>query len=127
VGDKYTFQVGLFLFTCFFVSLHPIIPFISLIGLFVGYWVDKYCLLNRCKRPIPGSNFVHKTIFHIVGFGGIAFSLGNLTWFNFFPNIYSPITSISNFVGLAVSLVLVFFPYSLIARHNFINDDLSNE
>jgi len=56
-----------------------------MIGLLFGYWVDKYCLLYRCKRPIPGSNFVNKAAYQAICLGGLVYSFGSLTWFNISP------------------------------------------
>ena len=39
VGYEYIYIVNLFIFTCFFVSLQPILPIFALIGLLLIYWI----------------------------------------------------------------------------------------
>ena len=40
------------------------------------YWVSKYCLLNRSKRPIPGDNTISATVGQIINLGPIMLGLG---------------------------------------------------
>jgi hypothetical protein len=78
------------MFACFYVSLQPIVSFIALIGIFLIYWVHKYCLFNRYKRPIPGTDFVNDAIYQIIFLGPLVYSLGSLTWSNFDPKGIPP-------------------------------------
>jgi len=84
VGYQYLYLV--IMFVCFFVSLQPIVIVIALIGYFLMYWVQKYCLFNRYKRPIPGTNFVNQAVYQIIFMGPFVYSLGSLTWANFAEN-----------------------------------------
>jgi hypothetical protein len=47
------------------------------------YWAEKYCLLNRCKRPTPSSAVIAEAIGQLVAFGSIILSLGAMTWLHF--------------------------------------------
>lgn len=78
------------MFVCFFVSLQPIVSIIALLGYFLMYWVEKYCLFNRERRPVPGTDFVNKTVYQLVFLGPLMYSLGSLTWSNFDPNGIPP-------------------------------------
>ena len=47
------------MFVCFFVSMQPIGPFLSLIGVLILYWTEKWTLLSRTQRPPAGSQFMN--------------------------------------------------------------------
>lgn len=49
------------------------------------YWSQKYSLFNKMKRPVPGTDLVNVAMFQYIVFGGLAYSLGSLTWSNFLP------------------------------------------
>jgi hypothetical protein len=76
-------MVSLFLFTCFFVSLQPIISIFAIVGMLLMHWVQKYSMFNKMKRPIPGTGLINLAMFQVILFGGVAYSLGSLTWSNF--------------------------------------------
>lgn len=86
MGYQSIYAVNVFMFSCFFVSLQPIITAVALVGYFLMYWVEKYSLFNVYKRPIPGTDFVNNAIFRITCLGPLVFSFGSLTWSNLSPN-----------------------------------------
>ena len=49
------------------------------------FWVQKYSVFNRYKRPVPGGSIIDRAMLQFIDFGPIAFSLGNFTWSNFLP------------------------------------------
>jgi hypothetical protein len=101
------------MFVCFYVSLQPIISVIALIGYFLMYWVEKYSLFNRYRRPVPGMDFVNNAVFKMVSLGPIVYSFGSLTWANFSPNGI-PEAIIPNLIALAVAVVLFAMPFNSI-------------
>ena len=86
VGFSYIYIVNVFMFACFFVSLQPIVPVICLVGFLLMYWVQKYCMFSRYKRPVPGTDMVNKAVYQLIFAGPLISSLGSLTWSNFDPN-----------------------------------------
>jgi len=44
-------QMNLFLTSIFFMPIFPLAPIIGCFGMLSAYWVDKYLLLRRHKRP----------------------------------------------------------------------------
>lgn len=78
------------MFACFFVSLQPIVPVIVLVGYTLMYWVQKYCLFNRYKRPVPGTDLINKAVYQMIFFCPLIYTLGSLTWANFDPNGIPP-------------------------------------
>jgi hypothetical protein len=85
VGYEYIYLVNVFMFVCFFVSLQPIVSAFALVGYLLMYWVEKYCMFYRYKRPAPGTDFVNKVIYQFIFLGPLIYSLGSLTWSNFDP------------------------------------------
>lgn len=80
VGDHYIYMVKTTVFTCFYLSLQPIIAAFSAVGLFLMYWVDKYEMIRRSKRPPPGSDIVHHTLLQFIYLCPLLFCLGALVW-----------------------------------------------
>jgi hypothetical protein len=87
IGYEYIYGVNLFLFTCFFVSLQPVIPLFAMLGIGLMYWAQRYSLYNRCKRPTPGDNVVNTTMFQLIYAGPLFYSLGSFCWSNFLGNL----------------------------------------
>ena len=85
VGYEYIYVVNLFMFVCFFVSLQPICVFVAILGYLFMYWVQKYSMFYRYRRPVPASDFINQAVYQFVHFGPFIFSLGSLTWSNLIP------------------------------------------
>ena len=90
IGFEYIYIVNMFLFTCFFVSLQPIIALFALIGFFTMFWAQKWSLFNRMRRPIPGNDMVNAAMGQLIFLGPFIYSIGSLTWSNFLPNGIPP-------------------------------------
>lgn len=111
VGYEYIYIVNLFVFTCFFVSLQPIIPLFALVGLFVNYWVQKFNLFHRSQRPVPGTPIIHTTLSQVVYFGAIAYTLGSMTWSNFLPSSEFKAALLPNLFALSAAVIIFLLPY----------------
>lgn len=110
-------MVNLFLFTCFFVSLQPIIVVFAIVGLVIMYWAQKYSILNRCKRPAPGLNSINTTMYQMIYLGPAFYSIGSFCWSHFFKH---------NFIGIAPNLtavilsgIIFLIPYKKIMKKLF--------
>jgi len=85
LGYHYIYIANVFLFVCFFVSLQPVVVIFALLGYFLMYWIQKYCLFNRYRRPVPGTDFVNSAVYRMIMLGPLTYSLGSLTWSNLSP------------------------------------------
>jgi hypothetical protein len=112
---EYIYIISNYLFICFFVSLQPIIPLFGIIGLFLMYWAEKYALFNRCQRPVTGPDVITSTMYQLIFFGPLCFSLGNLTWCYFLPDESFRGSIIQNFICLGLSFIMFIFPYDLVS------------
>lgn len=122
MGYEYIYIVNLFVFTCYYVSLQPIIPLIALLGLLCMHWAQKYSLFKRCQRPVPGTKILSTAMSQMIYFGTISFSLGSLTWANFLPQINTFEQSIPpNLLSASVAFFIFVMPYEIIFRKIFSN------
>ena len=102
------------MFVCFFVSLQPIVSAFALVGYLMMYWVQKYCILNRYRRPVPGTDFVNAAVYRLIFLGPMIYSLGSLTWSNFSPDGIPAKALIPNLIALGVSIFIFFMPLKTI-------------
>jgi len=111
------------MFVCYFVSLQPICSIIALAGYVSMYWVQKYCIFNRYKRPVPSSDFVNQAIYQIIDFGPLLYSIGSLTWSNFLPGGIPERAILPNLIALGISVIIVVLPIKLILVGCFFKDE----
>ena len=111
VGYEYISVLDIYLFTAFFVSLQPVIVFFALIGLMLFYWIQKYNVLNRIKRPVPGTSFINNAMFQLVSLGPIFYCLGALMWSHFIDSPSSVAYGIPNLVALGFSIAIFLLPF----------------
>lgn len=114
----------MFIFICFFVSLQPILSLFGIVGYFLMYWVQKYCMFNRYRRPVPGTDFVNNAVYRIILIGPFIYSLGSLTWSNFSPGGFPPQALLPNLVAVGISLLLYVIPYNTIILGSCFSDNL---
>ena len=111
------------MFVCFFVSLQPICVFAALIGFLMMYWIQKYCMFYRYRRPVPGSEFVNRAVYQIIYLGPLMYSLGSLTWSNFMPGGIPEEAIIPNAIALVLSFLLYIVPFKTILIGCFFKED----
>jgi hypothetical protein len=114
VGDQYIYPIKTCVFTCFYLSLQPVIAFISAFGMIVMYWVDKFIMLKRSKRPPPGSDIVHHSMLQLIYLCPLFFCLGEIVWPIFIPDQYDRTFILPNMVGIISSLIIFLIPMELI-------------
>ena len=112
VGYEYIAIVNLFLFCCFFAALQPIILIIAVFGMVAIYWANKFCLFNRCKRPIPGNKTINTAMYTLIYLGPLFFSLGNFCWSHFFEDGFISIAP--NLIASIIAFIIFLIPYRFI-------------
>jgi hypothetical protein len=80
IGFQFSYLIRSILFTCFYAPLQPIIVLFAIGGMFVTYWVFKYCLLHRSSRPVSGNRLINVFLNRYSGVGPILFAIGSLVW-----------------------------------------------
>lgn len=77
------------------------------------YWVDKYMMLRRCKRPPPGSDIVHHTLIQFVYLCPLFFCVGALVWPWFLKEFHADRVH-PYVIGCIISIVLFLIPMEVI-------------
>ncbi len=86
------------------------------------FWTQKWSLFNRMRRPVPGNDLINTAMSQIIFLGPIVYSLGSLTWSNFFPDGNPKYAIVSNLICLGVSVLMFVFPLSVIFSKCFDNN-----
>jgi hypothetical protein len=103
--------------TCFFTPLQPIIPLFSIIGILVMYWIQKYCLLRRVKRPIPGSDTINEAVGQIITLGPVMLAVGALIFSDILTDHdFRGFHFLINFISVIISIFFYIFPFKIIYR-----------
>lgn len=123
VGYEYIYAINLFLFTCFFASLQPIIAIFAIFGLTLMFWAQKNAIYGRYKRPVPGTTTINNTMYQFIYLGGIFFSLGSLSWASFFPQGAHNRGFIPNMVCLGISVIMFLLPYDVIFEYAYRDEE----
>jgi hypothetical protein len=88
------------------------------------YWVQKFSLLRRTKRPIPGADMVNVAVGQIIGLGPIMLALGQLV----FSDILSANDTrgyhyLVHFITVLVSVFFYLIPFKIIYRLIYSEDE----
>jgi hypothetical protein len=113
VGYEYIYAINLFLFTCFFCPLQPIIVVFAVASLTFMLWAQKYSLFNRCKRPAPGNNHINTTMYQLIYLGPAFYTLGSFCWSHFFNPGF--ISYVPNLLAAVTSILILATPYHKLA------------
>lgn len=82
------------------------------------YWVEKYSVLNRMRRPVPGTDLVNSAMGQMVNLGPIFYSIGALSWSHIldgykvqegFITYYAP-----NIITAGLSALFFIFPFNVL-------------
>jgi hypothetical protein len=122
-GFEYIYVANLFLISCFFTPIQPISPIISVVGLILMYWSQKYSLLNRMKRPVPGSDMVNEAMSSVITFGPIMLAGGNMV-FSDYLSAYGQgnLKFLLHLISIGVGVFFYLLPFKLIYRCIFSDD-----
>ena len=120
VGYEYIYMVNLFLFTCFFLPLQPIIAVFAISGLVLMFWAQKYSLYNRCRRPVPGNKAINTTMYTLIYLGPAFFGIGSFCWSHFFEHEFIGIAP--NLTTCIIAFIIFILPYRALVNL-FFDDD----
>lgn len=121
LGYEYIYIINLYLFTCFFASLQPLVCVFAVIGLFSMHWAQKYSLFKRCQRTVPGSQTLNTAMSQLIYSGPLLYTIGNLAW-SYFLLPPTPTTSafqvifLPNILCVGLSIGVMLIPYETIFR-----------
>jgi hypothetical protein len=76
------------------------------------YWAEKYVLLYRSKRPIPGSDMINAVIGQFILIGPIFLALGISTWTGFLSNSTTNLRFLIHMISIGVSVLFFILPFN---------------
>lgn len=113
MGSEYTSIIFLFLFACFYASLEPLVVAITIVGLMIMYWSEKYILFNHCKKPIRGNNEINAAIQLFIFVGPFVYTIGSFLWTEKASTLQ---TKFWNCISLFISVLIIIMPYKKIIK-----------
>lgn len=78
------------------------------------FWVQKYSLFNRCRRPTPGNNSVNTGMYQLIFMGPMMYSIGSICWSETLNKEQSG--TVPNIVAIIISGVILLLPYKLVLK-----------
>ena len=104
----------MFLFTCFYAPLQPVILWFTTFALYKIKDVQKITLFKLRSRPIPGTSKINTAMYHFIYAGPLFYSLGSIC----VSNIYGDFKygHIPNGISLILSLCIILAPYKEIVN-----------
>ena len=71
---------------------------------------------------MPGTDLINVAMSQIILLGGILYSLGSLTWSNFFPEGIPKYALLPNLIALGISVLMALIPYRAFLASCFDDD-----
>jgi len=110
-----SFLVKTVLVSAFFAPALPMGLVISIIGLIINYWVDKWTLLRRNALPISLDHALNTYMLRLLEWVGFMFAIGNLLFAMTLKtfdgsSVFSNVYSILIVLTLMLSLMHIIFP-----------------
>lgn len=86
IASVYANSTLLVLIVCLYAPIHPLLPLIALLGIFVQYWVEKYLLLRRYSIPEATGNQMANFYASILPYALLIYAIGNHVFLNRLSN-----------------------------------------
>jgi hypothetical protein len=119
ISFKYSYIAKTFLMSAFYIPLFPLGSVISLIGLILVYFIEKFNLLYTYKRPEMINSTISKFYTDFFKIMIFTFSVGN--WI-FLSNSFDKLWSL---ISIILFGCLVVIPYQVVFRKTCIGKDES--
>lgn len=101
------------------------IPLVSAIGLFFMYWTQKYSLLNRMKRPVPGSDMINVAMSSVITLGPIMLGVGVMVFTDFLSDHgEGNLKFLLHIIAIGIGVFFYLLPFKLIYRCIFSEDEV---
>ena len=113
IAQKYANLLKTMYLTAFYAPFTPLGIPISLVGLIIGYWTDKYMLLRIHTTPAPMGKIISKTMTEYLEWFTFFFALGNFLiglYLYFLNGDKYNINMTLSTIGLVISLIHIVLP-----------------
>lgn len=89
------------------------------------YWIQKYSLLNRSKRPIPGSDTVNLAVGQIIILGPTVLAVGQLVFIDILSDhSIQDMSFLVRFITVIITVIFYMIPFKIIYRLIYSEDDV---
>ena len=108
--EKYTVVIKTMWLTTFYAPLIPIGPVLSMAGLIIFYWCEKYLFARRYKRPPPLGTSLNYIMLINLEFVPLILSAGNIVFHCIVYQINSASYLIPDILSLIISSIFLVIP-----------------
>lgn len=116
MGWCYVYYIDLFYFTCFYAPMMPALVVSTLAGYFFMFWVEKYVLLHRSKRPPQNMKTLTSTAQTAMLLGPLIMGIGGFIWVCVFTLDFKSLKFIMYMVQMGLGLLYFVTPYKAIFK-----------
>lgn len=124
LGNEYVEVVTIFLFTCFFAPLQPLVVVFAMVQLFLYFWVQKVVLYKIAKRPTPGNDTINTAMYQLVFFGPLLYAVGSFLWCGVLryrtegddESKFESVGALPNTLAFVLSIITILLPYKVLTR-----------
>jgi len=121
---RYGYMVETMLYVAFYAPVMPMALVMTLVGLVISYWTEKYVFLKNCLLPNSLSSQLQECMIEYLEWVGFMFALGNLI---FYTNLQDSAGHMGIettpkyliYVAMIFSLIHIFFPMQLLNEKLF--------
>lgn len=94
------------------------------------YWIQKYAVLNRMRRPVPGTDLVNSAMSQMINLGPVFFAIGALSWSHLLDGYRveegARLYYVPNIVTAGLAALFFVFPFNVIFDKCLPNLELEN-
>jgi hypothetical protein len=94
----------------------PAVAISTLLGYFFMYWVEKYVLLHRSKRPAPNMKVLTSTVQTAMLLGPSIMGFGGFIWVCVYTVDFSSLKFLAYMVEIGLGVLYFLTPYRAIFK-----------
>ena len=121
---RYGYMVETMLYVAFYAPVMPMALVLTLVGLVISYWTEKFVFLRNCLLPNSLSSQLQECMIEYLEWVGFMYALGNLI---FYTNLQDSAGNMGIettpkyliYVAMIFSLIHIFFPMQLLNEKLF--------
>lgn len=111
LGWCHIYFLNILFFSCFYVTIFPGVVIFTLFGSLLMFWVEKYCLLNRSRRPEKIARTLTNSVETLFSMAPFVLWVGHLLWVNAQIPDFSSVIFTGNMILMGLSLLYFITPW----------------
>lgn len=116
IGLEYSSVIFIFLYTCFFSSMQPVIILFGVLGLGCSYWAYKVMLFYYCKRPRPCHSELNQIMYQLIFAGPLFYSVGSFLFTDYLSEKPGA-NRAASIISIILSITILIVPYSFLRKY----------